>query len=218
MLCAISIVFERIVYKHIKKTVERKLCTAQHGFWQKHSTVTQLILYCDNLYHALDDNSSPIAVYLDIANAFDTINFNTVLQKLARFGFDEKFLNFVASYLVNRQQRVKIADSYSAFSEISSGGPKGSIFAVFLFSVYINDLPDQLINKTFLYDDDTKIIGQISSEDLQFDINRAIEWSVSNKLISFDKFSILVFSYKSTYDSSTKLFAEGIVIKTKNKL
>ena len=150
MLCAISIVFERIVYKQIKKTFERKLCTAQHGFWQKHSTVTQLLLYCDNLYEALDENSSPITVYLDIAKAFDTINFNIVLQKLARFGFDEKFLKFFASYLVDRQQRVKIADSYSTFSKISSGGPQGSIFAVFLFSVYINDLPDQLNNKTFL--------------------------------------------------------------------
>ena len=36
MLCTISIVFERIVYKEIKKTFERKLCTAQHGFRQKH--------------------------------------------------------------------------------------------------------------------------------------------------------------------------------------
>ena len=32
MLCAISIVFARIAYKQIKKTFERKLCTAQHGF------------------------------------------------------------------------------------------------------------------------------------------------------------------------------------------
>ena len=35
MLCAISIVFGKIVYKQIKKTFERKLCTAQHGFWAK---------------------------------------------------------------------------------------------------------------------------------------------------------------------------------------
>ena len=63
MLCAISIAFERIVYKQIKKTFERKLCTAQHGFRQKHSTVTQLLLYGDNLYQALDDNPSPITVY-----------------------------------------------------------------------------------------------------------------------------------------------------------
>ena len=69
-------------------------CTAQHGFRQNYSTVTQLLLYCDNLYQALDDNSSPIAVHLDIAKAFDMINFNIVLQKLAHFGFYKKFLNF----------------------------------------------------------------------------------------------------------------------------
>ena len=149
MLCAISIVFERTVYKQIKKTFEKKLCTAQHG-------CTQLLPFFDNLYQALDKISSPITVYLDIAKDFDMINFNIVLQKLACFGFDDKFLNFFASYLVDRQQRVTIADSYSTFSKISSGGPQGSIFAVFLFSVYINDLPDQLNNKTFLYADDTK--------------------------------------------------------------
>ena len=94
MLCAISIVFERIVYKQIKKTVERKLRTAQHGFRQKHSTITQLLLYCDNLYQVLDDNSIPIKVYLDITKAFEAIDNNIVLRKLTRFGFDEKFLNF----------------------------------------------------------------------------------------------------------------------------
>ena len=71
-----------------------------------------------------------------------------------------------------------------------------------------------LLKKTFLYADNTKLIRQISErEDLQFDINRAIKWSGSNKLnFNFDKFSILEFSYKNKYDSCTKLFA-----KTKNK-
>ena len=121
--------------------------------------------------------------------------------------------------LVDRQLRVKIADSYSTFSKISNGGPQGSIFAVFLFSVYINDLPDQLNNKTFLYADDTKIIGQISERaKFQFDINRAIEWSGSNKLkFNFDKFSILEFSYNITYNSSTELFAKGIAIKNEKQ-
>ena len=84
---------------------------------------------------------------------------------------------------------------------------------MFLFSVYINDLPDQL-NKTVIYADDTKIKRQISErEDLQFDINRAIEWSGSNKLnFNFDKFSFLEFSYKNTYNSSTELSANGIAI------
>ena len=140
MLCSISIVFESIVYKQIKKTFERKLCSK------------------------------------------------------TRFGFAEKFLKFFASYLADRHQRVKIANSYSIFSKIP-------IFAVFLFSVYINDLIDQLNNKTFLYADNKKRIEEISElEELQFDINRAIEWFGSNKLnFNFDKFSIHEFSYKNTF-------------------
>ena len=163
----------------------------------------------------MDDNLFPLTVYLEMAKAFVTINFNIVLQKLARFGIDEKFLNLFASYLVNRQHRVKFADNYSTFSKIISGVPQGSIFALLLLSVYINDLPDQLINKKFLYADDTKIIGEISErEDLQFDIKQAIEWSGSNKLnFNFDKISILEFAYKNTYDSSAKLFAKVLVIK-----
>ena len=86
--------------------------------------------------------------------------------------------------------------------------------------MYINDLSDQFHNKTFLYADDTKIIGQISErEELQFDINRAIEWSGSNKLnFNFDKFCILEFSYKNTYNSSTELFAKGIAIKNEKQI
>ena len=131
MLCAISIVFERKVYKQIEKTFERKLCTAQHGYRQKHSTVTQLLLYCDNLYQALDENSSPITVYLDIAKAFDTINFSIVLQKLARFGFDEKFLKFFASYLVDRQQIRKLQTVTRLSRKSQAGVPRDQYLLCF---------------------------------------------------------------------------------------
>ena len=79
------------------KTVDRKLCTAQQGSRQKHSTVIQLLLNCHKLYRALDESSSPIIVYLDIFKATD------------------EFL---------QNAKLKIADSYSTFSQISSGGPQ----------------------------------------------------------------------------------------------
>ena len=92
------------------------------------------------------------------------------------------------------------------------------MFAVFLFSLYINALPQHLVNKPLLYADDTKILGQFSEQkQLQFDINRAIKWSGLNKLnLNFDKFSILEeFSYKNKYDLSAELFANGITIQNK---
>ena len=82
-----------------------------------------------------------------------------------------------------------------------------------------NDANDLFI-RHFLYTDDTKILGQISVHKvLQFDINRAIEQSVSNKLsFNYSKFSILEFSYKNTYDSSAELFAIGIAIKKEKQI
>ena len=68
-----------------------------------------------------------MTVYLDIAKAFDTIILDFLLQKLDHIGFDEKFLKFFASYLVKQQKRVKTADSYSTFSEVSSRVHRGSI-------------------------------------------------------------------------------------------
>ena len=58
-----------------------------------------------------------------------------------RFGFDNLFLKFFADYSSNRTQCVYIKDEYSSQLTVTSGFPRGSVFAVFMFAVYINDLP-----------------------------------------------------------------------------
>ena len=63
-----------------------------------------------------------------------------------------------ASYLANRKQIVFLRDNLSHSCNIKSGGPQGSISAVFLFSFYTNDMPEIIDNLSFLYADNTKII------------------------------------------------------------
>ena len=153
MLSSLSLLFERTVYKQFS---QQKLCVEQHGFRKNHLTITQLLLYCNRLYELLEPNKMPMTVYLDIAKAFDTINYNIILSKLCRIGFDSAFLRFFASYLTDRQQRVVISCGKSDFRPITSGGPQGSIFTVFLFSVYIYDLTEIIVNECYLYADDKK--------------------------------------------------------------
>ena len=119
-----------------------------------------------------------MTVYLDTAKAFDTINYNIILLKLFRMGFDSAFLRFFASNLTDRQQRVVISCGKSDVRPITSGGPQGSIFTVFLFSVYINDLPEIIANECYLYADDTKIVSTVDNrKQLEKDIENAIVWS-----------------------------------------
>ena len=161
------------------------------------STITQLLLYCNRLYELLEANKTPMTVYLDIAKAFDTINY-IILVKLCRMGFDSAFLRFFASYLTDRQQRVVISCGKSDFRPITSGRPQGSFFTVFLFSVYINDLPKIIFNECYLYADDTKIVSTADNRiQLEKDIENAIVWSKENQLnFNFDKFKNMQFSLR----------------------
>ena len=96
---------------------------------------------------------------LDFAKTFDSISHNIILYKLAKIGFDHEFFQFFASYLTNRKQIIFLRNTLCHSRNITSGGPQGSNFAVFLFSLYKNDMPEVIDNPSFLYTDDTKIIG-----------------------------------------------------------
>ena len=155
---------------------------------KNHSTITQLLLYCNRLYELLEANKI----------ASDTINYKIILLKICRMRFDSVFLRFFASYLTDRQQRVVISCGKSDFRPITSGGPQGSIFTVFLFSVYINDLPEIIVNECYLYADDTKIVSTVDNGiQLEKDIENAIVWSKENRLnFNFDKFKNVQFSLR----------------------
>ena len=92
--------------------------------------------------------------------------------------------------MTDRQQRVAISWGKSDFQPITSGGPQGSIFTVFLFSVYINDLPELIVNEGNLYADDTKTISTVDNKkQMEKDIEKAIVWSMENRLnFNFDEF------------------------------
>ena len=105
-------------------------------------------------------------------------------------GFDSAFLRFFASYLTDRQQRIVISCRKSDFRPITSGGPQGSNFTVFLFSVYINYLPEIFVKECCLYADDTKIVSTVDNKiQLKKDTENAIVWRKENRFnFNFDKF------------------------------
>ena len=80
------------------------------------------------------------------------------MQKLKRYGADQKTTTLIADYLSNRRQRVKLGNNYSSWENISTGIPQGSILGPLLFNVFMNDLA-YVIKQSKLsgYADDTQI-------------------------------------------------------------
>ena len=126
LLLSISKVFERIVYNQLYSylTTNGILFKSQFGFRKSHSTETAAIELTDTLLQNLDNGEIPIAIFLDLSKAFDTLDHAILLKKkLEHYGIQDTPLNWLSSYLSNRLQFVQMGDVLSDTLPISTGVP-----------------------------------------------------------------------------------------------
>ena len=75
----------------------------------------------------------------------------------------------------------------SSSVEVVSGVPQGSVIGPTSFVSFINDLPDVVLSKPYMFADDTKMYSGIDTisdrQQLQSDIDNLVTWSTSWKLL-----------------------------------
>ena len=117
------------------------------------------------------DNNIPVHIlYLDFRKAFDTVPCCHLFIKLAAYGIHGNLLDWIKSFLINRQQKVVLNGTSSEWSRVYSGVPQGSVLAPLLCNIYVNDIPSVVNSETLMFADDTKIFRKIQSQSefLQF--------------------------------------------------
>ncbi len=97
---------------------------------------------------------------MDLSKASDCVNHGLLIAKLSAYGLNMDVLQLIRSFLFNRQQRVKINNSFSDWKEIKIEVPQGSILGPLLFNVFINDIFwSTHCTKICNYADDTTIFA-----------------------------------------------------------
>ena len=192
-------VYERVVRKHMVNYLEDNslLTDKQHGFRSSRSCLTQMLDHFDDIYEGFTRGEDTDSIYLDYAKAFDKVDLSLLILKLKRYGFQEKLINWVRSFLSDREQVVVLNGIHSDIAKVLSGVPQGSVLGPLLFILFINDLDQIVVSSTVsFFADDTRVSKQIGGyEDcllLQEDLYRILEWSRNNNMkLHEQKFELL---------------------------
>lgn len=97
MLCNFSKIFQKLIKVRLISFLEinELLFKYQFGFRLGRSTTEALYTKTKFLYNELDSNKKVIAVFLNLAKAFDTVNHDELLKMLSSFGItNESFMWF----------------------------------------------------------------------------------------------------------------------------
>ena len=192
-------IFERVVRKHLVKHLEDNniLPDSQHGFRKNRSCLTQLIEHVDSVLKALNDSSEVDVIYLDYSKAFDKVDHQILLAKMKQYGINGQIYNWIECFLRNRKQTVVVDGEKSAFHEVESGVPQGTVLGPVFFIIYVIDLVLKVkSSKMLTFADDTKLMKAIThllcKTLLQADLDSVIQWSISNNmLLHEDKFVVM---------------------------
>lgn len=187
-LPTVSKLLERVIYDQIISHLEenKMLTICQHGFRKGRGTNTAIAKLCEDISTIWETRQNASGLFLDLQKAFDTLNWDILLQKLKKVNIKDEALELIENYLSHRYQYVEIdhqinnviTTTKSSLIQNTQGIPQGSILGPLFFLIFINDLPEKLSEeqKCILFADDTTIIIPTDrGEDNQQRINETVE-------------------------------------------
>ena len=182
----LSKVLVGFVFNWLAPIVLPKIDSYQFGGVKNSSATTALIHLIHQWLAATEIPQTLVrSCLIDFSQAFDRINHNILLCKLQTLGVPPILLNWCASVLRNRQQRVKLGTFKSSWKPINAGVPQGTKLGPLFFLVMVNDFP-AAFSLYKLIDDMTMVevvsVPVIQTTAPQQEVDSFCQWATTNNM------------------------------------
>lgn len=222
LLPVFSKIFEHLLKNQIVDffTNNALFSKKQFGFRRGKSTCDAILTLTNFISECFENGEFCMTTFFDLTKAFDCVQHDILLTKLAKYNFSTESCDLLKSYLQNRSQFVSINGKPSITLNINYGVPQGSILGPILFLIYINDLPNNIFSdEIILYADDTTSINTSANfNDLTTTyktmLSSAERWFAANYLtLNSDKTNTMVLTLrKHDFDNPESVKFLGIHI------
>ena len=220
LLSNIEKIIEKLMYKRLSNflDINNVIYLLQFGFRPKYSTAHALINLTESIRQSLAEVSFGCGKFVDLQQAFDTVDHKILLHKLEYYGIQGVCNDWFKSYLSDHKQFVSINGYNSDLMPGDYGVPQGSVLGPLLFLIYINDLHKVIrYCKVHHFADDTNLFHTSKSvKNLNKQINRDMKhlnnWLSANKIsLNVEKTELVIFK------SPRKVLLDEIKIKLSGK-
>ena len=131
----------------------------QFGFRNNRSATDALIDITGRIRNACDKGLYACGAFLDFKKAFDIVNYDVPLSKLAHYGIRGQANNCFHLYLTQRVQFTSVRRFNSRPHLNSDGVPQESVLDPLLFIIFIKDLHKSIRHSQMLhFADDTNLL------------------------------------------------------------
>ena len=192
----------------------------QHGFRKGRSTISAARILQHEISRAMDDSNYVAVASLDLSSAFDVVNIELLLTRLAKMGLPQDIMGLLRAWLVGRIAYVEVEGSCSEFFGVDSGTVQGSVLGPVLFNLFISPFLENASGPAYA-DDSYHIAISKSKQDavraLQEKIIASEHWLASSGLkVNLEKTELTIFHRHDT--SSASIQVKNIVVNSSSTL
>ena len=204
-------ILEKLIHTQLSHYIEDSglLSDNQFGFRKQRSTSHAISQVLNQIYTTMNRSAVTVAVYIDFSKAFNCVQHPTLLRKLYDLNLGSDTIQWITSYLGNREQRTLANGVYSSSLPVTQGVSQGSVLGLLFYIIYSNDITENIRKSGFaFYADDTVIYSKKKSLDqatayLQDDLDGLSQWCTQNGLtINVNKTKVMFYGNRAKINAS----------------